>query len=175
MREVKRLLHVALAGAFNEPELDQLLHETFTQHLRDIASQGAMPDMVGEVIDWAERRRLIPILVGAVAEARPLRPEVKDMVRRLAQLAMTAPAIEVGSEVEAVSNPDNGNSNLERTVRSLVIAIRGDPDYKRSGLIEEVQNLSRQVAELDRRMKNRWLPWIIALIGLGMAIVERFF
>lgn len=195
MVEFQRQLHAAIVAAFSEAELKQLLADTFGVRLESVAQSGTMPEMALEVVQWAVRNNAMARLVQAIVKARPNNAEVSQFFERYVRLSLAGAQQWVGAAIG-----DMGQDDINDTVAMLVRAIQGDKPNNVPGLIDRLEKLSvkldgyidsneqrtgeneQRITMLEDAMRRRIWPWIIAgggivtgAIGIGMAVVERFF
>jgi len=193
--EFQRQLHAAIVAAFSEAELKQLLSDTFGVRLESVAQSGTMPEMALEVVQWSVRNNAMARLVQAIVKARPNNAEVSQFFERYVRLSLAPAQQWVGAGIG-----DMGQGDINDTVAMLVRAIQGDKPNNVPGLIDRLEKLSakldgyidsneqrtgeneRRITMLEDAMTRRIWPWVIAgggivtgAIGIGMAVVERFF
>jgi hypothetical protein len=90
-------LHAAILAGYNGSDLEQLARFELGERLDNLVKPGALPDVVLNLIDWAEKQDRVEDLIRAVQRGRPANKEIQRLAGSLLAPAATEPRPAAGT------------------------------------------------------------------------------
>jgi Trypsin-like peptidase domain/Effector-associated domain 1 len=111
----------AVTGSFTAKELARVLRYRMNVRLARIVAPGSLDDVVGDLLDWAERESRDADLVRVLAQAKPRNAALQTYYR---QIGMAVPVAVATAGVPAARAPvDVGDPGLQALVRSRLPSV----------------------------------------------------